>query len=283
MPTKVLCYTKSMIKRGILILCAATAPHLGLAASFGNLMLLGDSMTGGAGSAPYAYRQDLAIQLVAGNHSFTNVGPLSEGQFPAIPSVESRHAGFGGWSTAMLLNGNGNPNNKLSNWLTTYSPNTVVWSSGHNDIWDILFNTADWNETAIYNFNTIVVPRFRQTVQTIFNYNSSTKLVIAAPAKMLPNGTTYRLPYSQAMRNALSDISAEWSAANYDVTFVDWWTATSDIPGVHFGPDNVHWNAAGANLAAGLVYEGLNPVPEPTTIFIGLTSLLLLRRRQGNK
>lgn len=270
------------------ILCVATLCLAIPAAAFdfGRLMITGDSLTEGTGLAPYAFRERLHQNLVTGGHTFTNVGPLGSGDFPGTTGGTNRHAGFGGWSIKDLVQGRpAQPQaGNLGQWMVDYQPDTVVFMAGVNDIWDTLFNTANWGPTLQTNIQNIIPARYESVMQTIYNANPNARVFLVAPPKLLPNGTDYRLPYSEALRGIVQATATHWAGQGKDVHFVDLWTPTSSIPGVHFGPDNVHWNEAGAQLAGDTIYGQMEAVPEPMTMTVlALAGGWLARRRAGKQ
>lgn len=225
--------------------------------SFGKIMCVGDSLTAG-GANPPAYRQELFNLLTSGLDTFQFVGPNDWGYFGSVHA--NIHAGFGGWSSYQLCNGNtlSPSSGKLSDWLS-FAPNTVILMCGTNDYWDNYSGIGYWDTVSQNNLWNNMVPRYTALLNQIFASGASL-VVFVAPPKYLADNYGPRYEYLHQLSVVVKSVYTTFYQQRKNIKFVDLWSATSDQLGVDLGSDNIHWNNNGAKKAATCIYGGMKRI-----------------------
>lgn len=255
------------------------------ATDFGNILALGDSITGGtAGSAPNSYRGPLDHLLHSNSHSYEWQGPNHWGFFAS--GKRNWNAGMGGWDMEMILEGNpGSPGaGKLSDWLTAGNPDTLLFMTPINGLWrwQSTYLTSQSTRDEAMAWNDV---RLRHALDLSLAENPHLKIFFASPTKI---GQAHSIAHISNVYNAdlttlVKGIVLDYQLAGKAIEYV----GINEIittDGSMQNADAVHWNALAADLGAQAFYTAMTTeaVPEPGTIAIlTISSLLALRRRRS--
>ena len=211
----------------LILLCGMTvAAH---AAESPTVLALGDSITAGGGSSFVCYRQVLVPELKKRGTSVRFIGPNED--------AASRHAGYGGRSTADLRS-------MAKSVYQQYPADLVLLHSGHNS----------------FAKNEPVPGIIRDTETMIKDMHSINPRVTVLLAQVIPSGKLPKYSYIPALNKELASLSERLTQQGYRVVLVnqadgfDWNTDTV--------ADRVHPNQSGARKMADKWLAALLPIIE---------------------
>ena len=246
-------------------LLVATATAQAVSMDLGNIMPLGDSITGGG--TPGGYRQELYNNLTAAGYSFRFVG--SQTTYPtstltsAVPD-QSRHEGHDGYNVQQIIDGVQN-----SNWLNA-NPDIILLHIGANDSLAPNIATAPDRLDTLLGRIIAKKPNARIIVA---------KIIGGSTANNNPNATAYDsniATYNAAIEQKVADRN------NPHITMVDMYSLmnihhqTNEL-GQQYYADMAHPNQLGYNLMgdawAGAIKSALS-TPEPSSMVLLITSLI---------
>jgi lysophospholipase L1-like esterase len=246
---------KNLFKNASLLMVLFTLQSPCIAKDFGKILCLGDSITGGGGGV-FGYREQLAKLMV--NDTYQFVGPLNWGVFSSVPA-QNIHAGFGGWSTRHLLESRvDDPRGEVSTWLRDSQPDTIVFSAGTNDIWDMT-NGFVWNFFAQRLIHTLMYARYTKIASEAFTFtNRNVKLIMFSPPRRLSHGVgSYYYNFNRKCGQVMKQVVYDFKQRGYDITFVDVWSQMSDT-NIYTVTDGIHINNLGASVIAKSIYQELH-------------------------
>ncbi|WP_235978607.1 SGNH/GDSL hydrolase family protein [Streptomyces lycii] len=191
------------------------------------VMPLGDSITDGF-NVPGGYRVDLWQKLLAGGHEVDFVGSMANGPGEL---GDRDHEGHSGWTIAQI-------DQNIDNWLSTYTPRTILLHIGTNDMYGGDPGGAPARLAALIDRITARAPDTELFVATIVPLSFS-------------DGTV------RAFNAEIPGIVQSRADAGARVHLVDMYSALSlsDLA------DGVHPNATGYSKMATRWYEALLSVP----------------------
>jgi lysophospholipase L1-like esterase len=271
--------------------CAAAT--VSFATDFGRIMALGDSLTGGHGTeSPNGYRRQLNDIFLANADNKDFVGPLNGSVFDG-GEPDNQHAGFGGWGINEILTGNsdGGTNfglGKLSDWVSTYQPDTYLFILGGNDSWqwEPFLNGGNWYGNTAAQSSAVAWYRsqYQQVLDTVYTQNADARFLWGSypkNEKLDPKYRDYQNSLYALLAPLAQDMVAEQRALGRDVQYVPLFENSSEVFGTYTW-DGVHFNAPGGQHVANQFYTALtNPVPEPASIVVLIGVGCLLRRRRA--
>ena len=267
MPTRISCITKlCLIIIGIMIF-----PAFAKAIDFGNLMILGDSITQAQGNGTAAtplngrnsYRYQLWKYLVDNNATFDLVGShdINRGVNSFYPSYQGLsfdrdNEGHWAWDTDDVLNGSDasydptSGSGTLSDWLTGYTPDTAIILLGSNDI-------------SRGASGTTLVSSLGSVIDTLQADNPNVRIYLST---MIPrNGTAFdtEIPAANAL---FPDLATSKTTATSTVSVIDVYDGFSISDHTY---DGIHPNSQGeylvaTKLAAGMGLDTNLPSTDPT-------------------
>jgi len=209
------------------------------AADFGNVTLIGDSITQAQGrrgtNGGYSYRYNLWTKLIDDGREFDLVGSLDKnnGGYPSWPlhngqAFDQDHEGHWGWRADAILNGMGN--GSLSTWLTGYTPDVVLLHIGSND--------------ALQSQSTpSTVSEIETIIDTLRADNANVTIFLA---KLIPTDRVQN-PNITALNTEIDGIASGKSTAASPVFVVDQ-SAGFDVAADTF--DGIHPDASGEEKMA---------------------------------
>ena len=206
-------------------------------ANLGKILLVGDSITMGAGS-PGGYRAILEQRLQSEGHYFEFVGGSTENSF----SMEQpKHEGHGGWSTLDILNGKPDQpaKGKIVDWVTKYKPNFVLIMTGTND--DIWVTKQEW------------LAKYYALLKAVYTASPKVKVVLATIPKS-NNGVTGKSWGEAVCYDVVRKEAVVFKSRGFKMAFVD--TYTTFNPATDLA-DDYHPNAKGYQKIANAFYGGL--------------------------
>lgn len=256
--------TTSLIRRALLasalafgVASCAIAPLGPPSRNLGHVLLLGDSITQAA-VGNKGYRYPLWKHFVDGGYQFDFIGSLahnfdatntgsttSVSPYPdyAGRHFDTHHEGHWGWKTTDILGQTaptrtpGTGTGKLSDWLASYTPDTVVILLGVNDIRvanELSVSATRANMETILGALIADNPKVRIYLASIL----STKADFAQPQKI------------RELNEAYKELAGQYAAVRYVNIYPRF------DPAIH-AYDGVHPNSQGERVLADAIYEAI--------------------------
>lgn len=208
--------------------------------SLGRVLLVGDSITLGAGSSG-GYRSLLESKLERDGYTFEFVGSSTEN---SSGMDQPRHEGHGGWSTRDVLFGRANEPSKgnISTWLRSTSPDIVLLMTGTND--NCWVPRQDW------------AADFSRLYRAIYAFRPDIKIVVAAIPKS-DNTVTGKRDGEYLAFSVLRSITGWFQRKGHKMSFADPFTAFNPQTDL---ADAYHPNVYGYNKIADAFYGAIKKV-----------------------
>lgn len=234
---------------GILLTSSASA------ASLGNILCLGDSIT--RGTVAGGYRQRLFDDLVAADYSFRFVGTQTNYATGTLSSAnQDHHEGHGSYTIGMI-------DSNLNGWLATIpTPQYVLLEIGTNDFSSTYYGTGN----VINRLNTLIshiTAELPNAYLIVSNLTPRTEAGWDAKIDTEYNPFVPGLVESYGNRVSFLDMASVINVADL--------------------ADNVHPTQGGYNNMGDAWYGAIIAVPEPSTLLllcIAAGWLLYHRRKQ---
>jgi lysophospholipase L1-like esterase len=218
-------------------------PVAASAASLGNILTLGDSIT--KGTFPGGYRQRLYNDLVAADYSFHFVGTLATNATPTLATAaQDGHEGHGGYSITRI-------DAELDTWLGAIDkPDYVLLLIGTNDF------------TSYYPGPETVIQRLDKLIRHITTDLPDAWLIVS---NLTPRTEADVYARIQGEFNPLvQPLVASYAAGGARVSFVD----MHSVVGFSDLYDNVHPNQRGDQKMGDAWFGAIVAVPEPSAIVL---------------
>ncbi len=260
-----------------------------LAAAPLKIMPLGDSLTGvDPNNFPSTdpsdpifhplerYRLPLATLLHNGGYEFDYVGTMG---FPTPNLADGDNEGHGGYRINWLehgkgldgTDGSGNPDG-VAAWLDQLSavnetPDIILLMIGTNNMW----NSSDRNG-AVSQLDSLLATLTAEAPHANIIVSSVPRTTFTAANDLKYN--QFILDYNARIPGLVNT----YADAGKKITFVDGFAAVTESD---VRDDHIHLYQSGYDHLAGVWYQGIVSLPEPTMLGLLLTgSLPLLRRRR---
>ncbi|WP_158841472.1 cellulose binding domain-containing protein [Saccharothrix deserti] len=225
----------SRVLAGAIALAALLAPSVPAVAAADvaaaapvRVMPLGDSITDGF-NVPGGYRVDLWQKFVAGGYSVDFVGSAVNGP----SSLGDRdHEGHSGWTIAQI-------DSNVTNWLRTYTPETILLHIGTNDMYGGDPAGAPNRLSALVDRITTLAPNARLFVATITplsSYDSTVRTFNATIPPMVQSKANagkkvYLVDQYRALTTADLADGVHPNAGGYSKMATAWYNALLSVPG----------------------------------------------------
>jgi lysophospholipase L1-like esterase len=258
---------------GQMIFAAAPAR----AASLGNVMPLGDSIT--QGTVAGGYRDPLYSKLTAAGYTLTMVGSTTVNPTTALTNAnQAHHEGHSGYviqSKDPTDPGSGSGRSGILDNINTWlgasgaDPQYILLMIGTNDV-DLNYFPA----TQQSRLDALVTRISSKTT----GLKPNAHLIVAQLTPIINATEDARVVTYNA---GVAAVVANHQALGENVTMVDMHTPL--LPTSTYMGDNLHPNQTGYNKMADVWVAGIQAVPEPNTlcVFGGVAALIAFRRRRA--
>lgn len=211
------------------------------------ILPLGDSITQ-ANMRHRSYRYNLWIKLIDAGADFDFIGSMNRNfnTNPTWPDYKGRsfdpdHEGHWGWRADKILNGSpAQRDERLSEWLKTYTPDIVMIHLGTNDVSQSQSTSSTADE-------------LRQIIKVLRDDNPAVVILLAKLIPVLNMGTNLRIDELNSRMDAIAD---ETSNPASPVVVVD---QNSGFDAHADTYDQLHPNERGEEKMAARWFDALRP------------------------